>query len=185
MLSHHPLCQNFKNEVIEIRRIFVCRGCTFFYMSFVITFVILFANTTIFSVEPLYLFILVNILAFPSFFGSYMKSKNRLIKDVYRIFLGMAVAFPLTAVILISSLVVKALIVIFITLYFFSFKIIRQKTHIVDLLCEECENFTDNACINYRRVFKSQRDHSRVISDYLQKKLVKSNYIPFFDPNEE
>jgi hypothetical protein len=131
------------------------------------------------------LFIITNILAFPSFFGSIKKNDTRLIKDIYRILLGVAVSIPFVTIIHAPYLEEKIITLLFLFLYFITFKIIRQNSSINNYLCEDCDKFTKNACINYRRVFESQRDHSRVISGFLQKKLVNNNYLPNFETDNK
>jgi hypothetical protein len=107
-----------------------------------------------------------------------------LIKDIYRILLGVAVSIPFVTIIQIQPLEEKTLIILILFLYFMTFKIIRQNSSINNNLCEDCDKFTESACTNYRYVFESQREHSRVISDFLQKKLVNNNYIPNFESDD-
>lgn len=180
--SHHPICVNYQKEVFKIRHMFLCRGCTLFYLSFIISFIFLTVNDTLLEIDLINLFILTNILAFPSFFGSIIKTKYRLIKDIYRIFLGIAISVPFITITQSSALMEKLFILILMIFYFTAFKIIRQNSSTDNLLCDNCTNNISIACSNYKKVFETQRDHSRVISDYIQNKLVKSNFLPNLDP---
>ncbi|MHA1992029.1 MAG: hypothetical protein ACW981_10715 [Candidatus Hodarchaeales archaeon] len=184
IFSHHPLCTNFRKEVFKIKRFFFCRGCAFFYSSLFLSFIYLLANDNFIDIGLFNLFIITNILAFPSFFGLIIKTNFRLIKDIYRILLGVAVSIPFVTIIHARFLEEKIMILLLLFLYFITFKIVSQNSSINNFLCEDCDKFTENACINYRYVFESQREHSRVISDFLQKKLVNNNYLPNFEADD-
>ncbi len=38
-------------------------------------------------------------------------------------------------------------------------------------LCKECSEFTENACLDFKKQFEAERLYSREISDFLQQKL--------------
>ena len=70
----------------------------------------------------------------------------------------------------------KIFVLVLIILAYFTFIITRtylsnqHQAH----LCPDCEQFNDQACSNYRRVFNAEGQYSRIISDYIQKKLSTS-----------
>lgn len=167
--AHHPLCKNYSDEVLKINDYYFCRGCSEVYGTAL--FIILFS----FFLEPIktlniFQFILIGILSIiPSFIGNIIHFKHRLIKDILRIILGLGLGIGVFSIIILPDIISKLSILLFMAIMYFIFKISRSNQE--SYLCPECTSFTDNACASYKRVFKTEGDYSRILSDYIQKRI--------------
>lgn len=171
--AHHPLCKNYRQEVIEIKGMYLCKGCTEVYSSsfFVIFLVAIFNPLS--SLNLFQLLIIAFLSIIPAIIGNIIHFKRRVIKDIIRIILGVGIGIGLSELLLFSDLVTKVVIIIIFLLIYYLFKFTRSKKNIIyhDDLCSNCKQFTEQACESYKRVFVTEREYSRVISDFIQKRL--------------
>lgn len=188
--SHHPLCKNYGQEVFSINGMYICKGCTEVYAFTFITIVVVFIlNLFHFLSVPILIVIALLSLA-PSVIGNFYHFKVRIIKDFIRISLGIGIGIGLAQVIILPELIDKVLAVLVILLAYFTFRFTRtlpnNKQTII--LCSNCEQFNDQSCENYKKVFKAEGDYSRIISDYIQKKLTENHNLQFgfiHEPNDD
>lgn len=79
MFAHKPLCEKYKNEVIKIRNVFLCRSCTLLYLG-------LFAGLFI-KTSALFFAVAFTVICLLSTEKIY-KSFNRRVRDFLRFTLG-------------------------------------------------------------------------------------------------
>jgi len=142
-LSHHPLCDNFKDHVYIIRGRKVCRGCTMQYSGMLLAFIIiiignilsLFKNFT-----ELQIGIILYCLIIPTFLTSFL-IQNRKVKDMARFLLGMSFTLAIIIFIFTPNLIVKGWILInFIPGYLYLNKRRKMKNEEECVKCSEYEN---------------------------------------------
>ncbi|MFX1515100.1 MAG: hypothetical protein ACFFC6_02245 [Promethearchaeota archaeon] len=171
--SHHPLCNNFRQEVVKIGSWYVCRGCLCVYSSMLLSlFITVFVNPFInFSLWEK--FLLVLIVSSPTWIGFLFKFTNRILKDLLRFSLGLGWGIAIGELWLQPLWRDKIVIFFLMVIFWFVFKKIRSfqigKKEVT--LCDNCTALNDNACLGYKKKFEAERKYSREISDFLQQKL--------------
>ncbi|MHA1973632.1 MAG: hypothetical protein ACTSW1_11595 [Candidatus Hodarchaeales archaeon] len=171
--AHHPLCSNYRKEVIKIRSWYFCRGCFFVYLSTIIAF----SATLIFNpFESFTIFegiSIVIIITFPAWLALFLSTQNRRLKDVFRISLGSGWGISIAESLLRPNILDKFIILACIALAYFIFKLLktRQNLRQKDLICSKCPENKNNYCSGYKRQLEIERDFSKEISDYLQQNL--------------
>lgn len=177
--SHHPLCKNFRHEVIHVNGVYLCKGCTEVYGSGLLTILLVVMLTALqrFTLPELVFLAFLTLL--PSVIGNFHHFKQRIFKDIIRITLGVGLGIALSQLFYADGLITKFLVLILLILAYFAFiftrKYIISKEAFSDRgqihLCPNCEQLNDQACENYKRAFNSEGAYSRIISDFIQKKL--------------
>ena len=169
--SHHPLCKNFHSEVIPIKDIYLCKGCSEVYGFGFLTAIILFIINPSMNFAQIFITLIISVI--PSFIGNFIHFKKRIIKDAIRIILGFGLGIWISEVLIIPDFFEKFILkFIFVGIYIlFKYSRSIQNVNSTLNLCSECHNFTENACPTYKKVFKTEGDYSRILSDYIQKKL--------------
>ena len=171
--SHHPLCKNYRHEVINVNGLYLCKGCTEVYGSslFIILLVALFNPFHYLNILQLLIIAILAVL--PSVIGNIIHFKKRIIKDAIRIILGIGWGIALSSLFFNPSLVVKIEVFFVMIVIYFIFKFTRTFRGLPyhDDLCENCMQFNEQACEPYKRVFVTEREYSRVLSDYIQERL--------------
>ena len=172
--SHHPLCNNFKQEVVKIGSWYICRGCFCVYSSMLFSlFISVFVNPFItFSLGEK--FLLVLLVSSPTWIGFLFKFNNRIIKDLLRFSLGLGWGIALGELWLQPLWSDKFLIFFLMIIFWVVFRKVRsiQTGQKVLILCDNCTALNDEACLGYKKKFEAERKYSREISDFLQQKLV-------------
>lgn len=172
--SHHPLCNNFKQEVVKIGSWYICRGCFCVYSSMLFSlFITVFVNPFItFSLGEK--FLLVLLVSSPTWIGFLFKFNNRIIKDLLRFSLGLGWGIALGELWLQPLWSDKFLIFFLMIIFWVVFRKVRsiQTGQKVLILCDNCTALNDEACLGYKKKFEAERKYSREISDFLQQKLV-------------
>ncbi len=171
--AHHPLCKNYKKEVITINGMYLCKGCTEVYSTGILTFLLVFLFNPLPPLNLVQLFLVGFIAVSPSILGNIIHFKHRIIKDIIRIMLGIGVGIALSEFLIIQDLVTKIGIVIIFLIIYYCFKFTRSKqiASYHNDLCPDCTQFNEHACEPYKRVFVTEREYSRVLSDFIQKRL--------------
>jgi uncharacterized membrane protein len=172
--SHHPLCSNFKQEVVKIGSWYICRGCLCVYSSMLLSLVItVFVNPfNTFSLGDK--FLLVMIVSSPTWIGFLFKFNNRIIKDLLRFSLGLGWGIAIGELWLQPLWGDKFVIFFLMIIFWFVFRKLRsfQTRKKTGFLCENCIELNNDACLGYKKKFEAERKYSREISDLLQRKLV-------------
>ena len=173
MFAHHPLCKNYYSEVIFVNKLAFCRGCTEVYISTLIIVVLSFVINPFKQQPALNIFFIVLIITIPTWVAAIHPFNQRLYKDIARISLGIAFGIALSKLVLSSSWIEKGGIIIAILSIYYIFKKTRYYTqkNAKQNLCEGCVEFTSNICPLYKKQFEAERQYSRELSDFLQKKL--------------
>lgn len=171
--SHHPLCKNYRKEVFGIRGHYFCKGCSEVYGSVFLTIVLTFMVQSLQSFNLYSLLIIAILSILPSVIGNFYHFKIRIIKDFIRIILGIGLGIALSQVFFSPTLEGKIIVLVMILIAYFLFLFTRTRLTSQHQyhLCPNCEQFNDQACSNYRRVFNAEGQYSRIISDYIQKKI--------------
>ena len=177
--AHHPLCKNYRPEVIGVNGVYLCKGCTEVYGTGIVIILLVFIFTTLqrFSIPELTVIAFTTLI--PSVIGNFIHFKKRIIKDIIRIDLGIGFGVALSQLFYAEGLMTKIFVLALLIIAYFVFtstrKYIISKDNYTNKnqlhLCPNCEQFNDQACENYKRVFKSEGVYSRIISDFIQKKL--------------
>ena len=116
---------------------------------------------------------LVLIGSSPTWIGFVFDFKNRRIKDLLRITLGLGWGIALGELWLQPSWSDKFVIFLLIITFWLVFRKIRsfQTSRKTIILCQNCVELNNDACLGYKKKFEAERQYSREISDFLQQKL--------------
>ena len=143
-LAHHPLCNDFKQEVFTLGTWRICHGCTFVYSSVLLTFLSIlwinpFANLTIYES-----FWLVIAITAPTWLALFHKFKHRVLKDIARITLGIGWGIAGAEVVLRPILLEKLFFLLSIGLVYLVFRTLkhRQAHKYPDQVCINCQDST-------------------------------------------
>jgi hypothetical protein len=109
----------------------------------------------------------------PTWIGFFYDFKNRTIKDLLRISLGLGWGIALGELWLQTSLSDRFAIFSLMITFLFIFRKIRsfQTSKKTLILCRNCVELNKNACSGYLKQFEAERLYSREVSDLLQQKL--------------
>lgn len=172
--SHHPLCKNYRQEIVKIGSWSICRGCLCVYSAMLLSLLItVFVNPFIsFSLNKK--FFLVLIVSSPTWIGLIFEINNRIIKDFLRSSLGLGWGIALGELLVQPTWSNKLIIFLLMVIFLLVFRRLRsfQTSRKGIFLCENCSELNINACSDYKKKFEAERQYSREISDYLQQKLV-------------
>lgn len=172
--SHHPLCKNYRQEIVKIGSWSICRGCLCVYSAMLLSLLItVFVNPFVsFSLDKK--FFLVLIVSSPTWIGFIFEINNRIIKDFLRSSLGFGWGIALGELMLQPTWSNKLIIFLLMVIFLLVFRKLRsfQTSRKVFHLCENCTKLNINACSDYKKKFEAERQYSREISDFLQQKLV-------------
>ncbi|MFX0014783.1 MAG: hypothetical protein ACFFB2_00715 [Promethearchaeota archaeon] len=171
--AHHPLCSNYKEEILHIGRWFICRGCIETYSSALVALIITVGFNPFYSFSLSEIFLIVLCITLPTWFGLFYSLQNRKLKDFIRISLGLGWGIAL-AEIWLQPLWIDKITIFFIMIIFLfvfqKFRRIHTRKKPVNL-CVNCIEFNDDACLGFKAQFEAERLYSREISDFLQQKL--------------
>lgn len=102
-LSHHPICDCYKNHYFKIGPVYLCVGCTSFFSGSTIFLLLYFLLPTIFQDKPL-------VIIIPGFIGIILaliqlwwRPEKKIIKILLRFMLGWAMGAFFGLIILIPS----------------------------------------------------------------------------------
>ena len=171
--AHHPLCKNYNQEVFQINGMYVCKGCSEVYgfSFFVILLVAIFKPFSHFTITQL--LIIAFITVSPSLIGNFIHFKKRIVKDAIRIILGIGLGIGLSELIVVADTIFKILIAIILLVFYFVFKFTRSSisSNYHHNLCPDCKQFNGHACNPYKQVFATEGEYSRLLSNFIQKRL--------------
>ena len=152
-ISHHPLCDNFREHVYHIRGRKVCRGCAMQYSGMIFAFALIFLGSLpVFnlwiSMNEIDVGLILYFLIFPTILTAFF-IKNRKIKDIARFMLGMAFTIAFILLVFTPNLLIK----IFIFINFLPGYIYLQKRRETknNEICENCEEYESRPyCSGYQ-----------------------------------
>lgn len=185
--SHHPQCDNFASEIISIGRYRLCRGCTAVYSSALITSLLVIMLRP-FNAWPLeHVGLMVLLISSPTWLGVLVRFKQRWIKDLIRVSLGIGWGMALAEMVVRPQLIEKIIMLIAMIVFYQAFKWVRRQRHrhVEDLLCPNCRQLTEEACLGTKALLEAERQYSRELSDYLQKILRERHQFPPFIAAEQ
>ncbi len=118
-------------------------------------------------------FIIVLGITSPTWLGFLYSFKNRKIKDIIRISLGLGWGIALAELWLQPLWIDKIIIFLFIIAFWFIFQRIRRSHSNIrdDDICQNCSELNSVVCSGFKKQFEAERLYSREISDFLQQKL--------------
>ncbi len=171
--AHHPLCSNFRQEVFQVGNWFICRGCTWTYSSAFITLLVTLLLNPFSNFSPFEVFLIVLGVISPAWIGLLYTFHNRIIKDIIRISLGIGWGIALAELWLQPLWIDKIIIFLFLVIFLVIFQRMKcfQNSKGKTKLCKECSEFTEDACLNFKKQFEAERFYSNEISDFIQQKL--------------
>ena len=175
--SHHPLCKNYNKEILKIHGYYICKGCTEVYTASFLSVLFLVVFNPLKELNLIQIFLIGFLSIIPSLIGNFYHFKTRLVKDLIRITLGIGLGVGIFSFFAIPDLISKVEILIFMFIVYYVFKLTRSDQ--IGNLCPECSSFSPNACESFRKVFTAEGDYSRILSDYIQKKLTSSKFSEF------
>ena len=167
-LAHHPLCKEFEDHVYTINGKKVCRGCVNFYVGILLGIILAPIVVFVLKINYWMAFISTNIL-FIFTPLSVILNPPRIIKDICRLFLGMAMTSALLTIIL--SIVelffgFKILPIVFglltIIIYIISkryFTRLRMKKN--ESICRSCEQFYLPRCDGMAKQIDESEDSEK------------------------
>lgn len=171
--THHPLCNDFKQEIFSLGTWRICRGCTFVYSSAIVAFLfVVWLNPfTTFSVIEIFGLVMGN--TSPTWLALFHKFKHRVLKDIARITLGIGWGMAIGEVILRPILLEKLFFLLSIGLIYLVFRTLkhRQAHKHPDQVCINCQESTRTSCVGTEQLLEAERTFSREYSDYLQQNL--------------
>lgn len=140
LISHHPNCKQFDDDVIKLFGHRICEGCLLSYGGALIGGTILYLFGDYLNINSLLLFIL---LLFP--FGFIKKvTDNRLAIRVGKILMGFCIPLTLLTITKIRNIVMLIFFLIFISLLvatYLYYRYNRMKGLLLKCSCEECRKY--------------------------------------------
>lgn len=166
LLAHKPLCSRFKNDVLKLGHIHLCRSCTFLYSGLIVSLILLFVispSSKVFAVVDTVLLITTLVGSSPWF---YWKT-NRIIRDMLRCSLGYILAasiYFLSAGIWVGFIVH----ILLFTGWFFYYR--KKRAERKSVQCDGCaEQNCNSVCSGY----KVQADYIRKYEIFATDQLIK------------
>lgn len=140
LISHHPNCKQFDDDVIRLFGHRVCEGCLLSYGGALIGGAIIYLWGSCLDFNSSLLFI---VLLFP--FGFIKKiTSNKLAIRIGKILMGFCIPLTLSTITKIQNIVVLTLFIMFILLlivtYLF-YRYNRMKSKLLKCSCEECRKY--------------------------------------------
>ncbi|MFX0124396.1 MAG: hypothetical protein ACFFAE_12210 [Candidatus Hodarchaeota archaeon] len=171
--SHHPLCNNYRQEVLKIGAWYICRGCFCVYVStlFSLLMTVFVDPFNTYSLSEV--FFIVLIVSSPTWIAFLFNFQNRIIKDLIRISLGLGWGIALGELWLQPSWSDKFVIFLLMFIFWFIFRKSRnfQTRRKTIIMCQNCVDLNNKACLGYSKQIEAERLYSREVSDFLQQKL--------------
>lgn len=166
-LAHHPLCERFSDHVYHIKGYKVCKGCVNFYIGLIIgtalTPIAIFVLNIDFwialiATNMLYIFTPLSLLINPP----------RILKDFFRLLLGIAMISMLVTIILAivelsRGFNIWALVIMMITIlvYFLSKRyFMRLRSRGNEKICRECDQFFLPFCEGMEQKVKNEKKNT-------------------------
>lgn len=114
ILAHHPACERFKDHIVKIRGVCICRGCLFVYSTAIVS-LILFNLPGKPSLLPYWgYFVLSFLFFFFSVIRKFYPLKTNLGENISRIFLGLTLSLSITSAIKAPSFQIKITLIVII-----------------------------------------------------------------------
>ena len=83
IFAHKPLCEKYKNDVLKIKKVYLCRSCSFLYLGLIVGIFI--------KISALFYVVLLTLTCLFSS-GKVYKNFNRKVRDILRFSLGFLLA---------------------------------------------------------------------------------------------
>ncbi len=167
LFAHHPLCDNYRDQVFLIFGVYLCQGCTLLYSGFFLGLVFyLFIETS--SLSFFHWFLIATLLVIPSFLTS--KTRIRFFKRSARLMNGAGFSTILLGATSLSSLTEKLLLIFYMMVLFLLFTLIRIKTSSQGNLCSFCEEQNSPVCSGYKIQAKVEEKMDEYTINLLQSK---------------
>lgn len=173
--AHHPLCETYQEEVIHWRNYYLCKGCFFGYLGILLGITVGIIDwLTINLINHLsisFLMLLIPTLLLPSFFSIFFKFP-RLIKNIIRLLMGIAIGMTVNIVLFFDSFLIKLITLSIFILGYFVFTRIRKRFK--KDLCQGCHFLNrEQVCPGFNPTLKYIREFEKYASEYIQ-----NNYPP-------
>ncbi len=170
--AHKPLCELYKEDVIKIKNISICRSCFFVYFGMIMSFAfsIMFRN---FYIEYGGI-VLSGVLSFtlPFSHPTLYKRIPRRVRDLIRFSMGyliIQIFFVLLRGHFNLALVVMLLSYFFWNIYY------KQRAKRKIQLCYSCNEYSDDkVCSGYKKQQLSLREYEEEATEY----ILRTGYIP-------
>ena len=150
-ISHHPLCDHFKDHVYVIRGNKICRGCVMQYSGMIFSFISVSVGYFLgwwVGLTEIQIGFILYILVLPTILTAFLV-KNRKIKDIARFLLGASFSLAFILLIFTPDWLIKGWILLnFIPGYMYLNKRRAKKNNEVCSQCEEKEKIPN--CSGYQ-----------------------------------
>lgn len=167
--AHHPLCDNYRNQIFEINGIYLCQGCTLTYIGIFLGLISsLLLNLDLSIIE--WLIIGLGILVF-LFIIEFLNISNRKIKRLIRFVTGIGLGSFIWFLFSSTNFYVSLIAIIFTYLGYRVFKIIRS-SQVKEDKCLSCSEFNKGKiCSGLALEAQVNREYSEYATNLLQDKL--------------
>lgn len=167
--AHHPLCEDYSQEVISSGQWVICRGCAFTYTSLLI-FAISDLVFQPFQKLNLYEGIFLSLLiTSPVWIGLFYSFQSRIIKDLFRIVLGAGWGISLVEMWLRPWWPDKIVIILGIISFWLVFiRIRRSRLRKRTSLCNACPQKTDTPCDGFKQQIDAEKRFNREVDSFLR-----------------
>ena len=169
--SHHPLCEEYSQEVISSGQWVICRGCAFTYTSLLIfAFSDLVFNPfqKLSLVEGIPLALLVTI---PVWIGLFYSFQSRIIKDLFRICLGGGWGISVAEMWLRPWWPDKIVIILGIISFWLVFVRIRQaRLRKKATLCSTCPQKAETPCDGFKRQLDAEKRFNQEVDSFIRER---------------
>ncbi|MHA1215012.1 MAG: hypothetical protein ACTSPG_06925 [Candidatus Hodarchaeales archaeon] len=171
--AHHPLCSNYRKEVIQVGTWYLCRGCFFVFLSMIVSLLVTFILNPFRNLNLFEGVILVIFITCPAWVALFLSTNNRRLKDIFRISLGLGWGISLAEILNRPNLLEKFTIIGAIILVYFLFKFLKSRQNLrqKDLICSKCSERNNNYCSGYKKQLEIERIFTQDLSNYLQSSL--------------
>lgn len=170
--AHKPLCKAYREDVIRINNIYLCRSCLFAYCGMILSFASLFIVPGFYAEYGAILLVALLLVALPLSYPTLYKRLPRRLRDACRFACGFVAVQIFHE--LLNGHVIPALMAILLSWTLWKVYLGQRSTRKIQL-CATCNEYsTDKACPGYRTQMSLLREYEEEATEY----LLSTGYAP-------
>lgn len=167
--AHHPLCDNYGDQVFKIKGIYLCQGCTLTYIGIILGVMSSFALTL--SLSNLEWSIIGIGILISLFIIEFLKLNKRIIKRLIRFVTGLGLGGFFWVLISSTNIIAPVIALLLSFIGYKVFKIIRS-SQLKEDKCLHCSEFKQGKiCSGLALEAKANREYSEYATLLMQDQL--------------
>lgn len=167
--AHHPLCQNYSDQVFKIGNIYLCQGCTLIYSGLVIGLLSGIIFNPSFSIQ-IWAIIGVSLMV-PTFVVQVVKLP-RMFKRIARFLNGFDLGAIFFSIFILPKWSHRIIMIVSISVTYLAFRIIHKHKRKERDLCESCNELkTGKICSGYKLRAEKELEYSKYAEQILDEEL--------------